>query len=41
MLESEGPAEADITSADNKLLHDAKGSVLGVTEAANEVEIVL
>jgi hypothetical protein len=40
MLESEGPTEDVITSADDKLLHEARGSVLGVTEAANEVAIV-
>ena len=39
-MESEGSAEAVITSADNKLLHEAKGFVLGVTGAANEVAIV-
>jgi hypothetical protein len=40
MLESEGTAEAVITSADNELLHEARGSVPGVTGAANEVTIV-
>jgi hypothetical protein len=40
MLESQGSAEAVITSADDKLLHEARGSVRGVTEAANEVAFV-
>jgi hypothetical protein len=40
MLESEGSAEAVRTSADDKLLQEAKGSVLEVTGAANEVAIV-
>ncbi len=39
-MESEGPAEAVITSADNKLLHEVRGSVLGVTGAASEAAIV-
>jgi hypothetical protein len=40
MIESEGSAEAVIISADNKLLHEAKGSDQGITEVANEVAIV-
>ncbi len=36
-MESEGPAEDVITSADNELLHEARGSDLGITGAASEV----